>query len=84
MATVMVTAMATAMATATTALATASSTAMAPAAAIAGAVAMLLLKMDENVNLRLERHVNRAFFFYCVQFSSWHKFFIFFKILGSE
>ena len=83
MATVMVTAMATAMATAT-ATATALATAMAPAAAMARAVAMLLLKMDENVNLRLERHVNRAFFFYCVQFSSWHKFFIFFKILGSE
>ena len=80
----MVTAMATAMATAT-ATATALATAMAPAAAMARAVAMLLLKMDENVNLRLERHVNRAFFFfYCVQFSSWHKFFIFFKILGSE
>ena len=78
MATVMVTAMATA-----TATATALATAMAPAAAMARAVAMLLLKMDENVNLRLERHVNRAFF-YCVQFSSWHKFFIFFKILGSE
>ena len=83
MATVMVTAMATAIATAT-ATATALATAMAPAAAMARAVAMLLLKMDENVNLRLERHVNRAFFFYCVQFSSWHKFFIFFKILGSE
>ena len=83
MATVMVTAMATAMATAT-ATATALATAMAPAAAMARAVAMLLLKMDENVNLRLERNVNRAFFFYCVQFSSWHKFFIFFKILGSE
>ena len=83
MATVMVTAMATAMATAT-ATATALATAMAPAAAMARAVAMLLLKMDENVNLRLERHVNRPFFFYCVQFSSWHKFFIFFKILGSE
>ena len=81
--------MATAMATATaaaaaTAAATALATAMAPATAMARAVAMLLLKMDENVNLRLERHVNRAFFFYCVQFSSWHKFFIFFKILGSE
>ena len=66
MATVMVTAMATAMATTTaaaTALATALATAMAPAAAMARAVAMLLLKMDENVNLRLERHVNRAFFF---------------------
>ena len=87
MATVMVTAMATAMATTTaaaTALATALATAMAPAAAMARAVAMLLLKMDENVNLRLERHVNRAFFFYCVQFSSWHKFFVFFKIMGSE
>ena len=56
MATVMVTAMA-------TATATALATAMAPAAAMARAVAMLLLKMDENVNLRLERHVNRAFFF---------------------
>ena len=62
MATVMVTAMATAMATAT-ATATALATAMAPAAAMARAVAMLLLKMDENVNLRLERHVNRTFFF---------------------
>ena len=59
MATVMVTAMA-------TATATALATAMAPAAAMARAVAMLLLKMDENVNLRLERHVNRAFFFFTV------------------
>ena len=84
MATVMVTAMATAMATAT-ATATALATAMAPAAAMARAVAMLLLKMDENVNLQLERHVNGAFsFFYYVQFSSRHKYFIFFKILGSE
>ena len=66
-----------------TATAMALATAMAPATAMARAVAMLLLKMDENVNLRLERHFNRAFF-YCVQFSSWHKFFIFFKILGSE
>ena len=57
---------------------------MAIMTAMARSMAMLLLKMDENVNLRLERHVNRAFFFYCVQFSSWHKFFIFFKILGSE
>ena len=54
------------------------------ATATAMAMVMVMLKMDENVNLRLERHVNRAFFFYCVQFSSWHKFFIFFKILGSE
>ena len=76
MATVMVTAMA-------TATATALATAMAPAAAMARAVAMLLLKMDENVNLRLERHVNRAFFFfYCVQFSSWHKFFYIFQNIG--
>ena len=83
MATVMVTAMATAMATATaTATATALATAMAPAAAMARAVAMLLLKMDENVNLRLERHVNRAFFFYCVQFSFWHKFFYIFQNIG--
>ena len=68
----MVTAMATATAAAAataaaTALATAAATAlateMAPATAMARAVAMLLLKIDENVNLRLERHVNRAFFF---------------------
>ena len=25
-----------------------------------------MLKMDENVNLRLERDVNGAFFFYCL------------------
>ena len=36
---------------------------MAIMTAVARAVAMLLLKMDENVNLRLERHVNRPFFF---------------------
>ena len=83
MATVMVTAMATAIATAT-ATATALATAMAPAAAMARAVAMLLLKMDENVNLRLERHVNRAFFFTVYSFPSGTSFFIFFKILGSE
>ena len=68
----MVTAMATATAAAAataaatalaTAAATALATAMAPATAMARAVTMLLLKMDENVNLRLERHVNRAFFF---------------------
>ena len=58
--TVTATAMATAMGTAT---AMALATAMAPATAMARAVAILLLKMDENVNLRLERHVNRAFFF---------------------
>ena len=80
--TVKATAMATAMATAT-GTATATDMALATAMAPATAMAMLLLKMDENANLRLERHVNRAFF-YCVQFSSWHKFFIFFKILGSE
>ena len=59
--------MATAMATATAA-ATALATAMAPATAMARAVAMLLLKMDENVNLRLEGHVNRAFFLLCTIF----------------
>ena len=71
MATVMVTAMA-------TATATALATAMAPAAAMARAVAMLLLKMDENVNLRLERHVNRALCYY-LWLSSWHKFVYFSK-----
>ena len=66
MATATGTAMATAMAVATAmapATAMAVATAMAPATAMARAVVMLLLKMDENVNLRLERHVNRAFFF---------------------
>ena len=61
-------------------------TAMAPATAMARAVAMFLLKMDENVNLRLERHVNRAFFFFFTvcSFPPGTSFFIFFKILGSE
>ena len=77
--------MATAMATATgtaTGTAMALTTAMAPATAMARAVAMLLLKMDENVYLRLERHVNLFFFFYCVQFSSWHKFFYISQNIG--
>lgn len=39
---------------------------MAIMTAMARAVAMLLLKVDENLNLRLERHVNRAFFFFTV------------------
>ena len=74
--------MATAMATATaaaaaTAAATALATAMAPATAMARAVAMLLLKMDENVNLRLERHVNRAFFLLCTIFLLAQDFYIF-------
>ena len=74
--------MATAMATATaaaaaTAAATALATAMAPATAMARAVAMLLLKMDENVNLRLERHVNRAFFLLCTIFLLAQVFYIF-------
>ena len=56
---------------------------MATAKAKATATAMAMLKMDENVNLRLERLVNRVFFC-CIRFSSWHRFFIFFKILGSE
>ena len=47
--------MATAMATAT---------ATATATALARAVAMLLLKMGENVHLRLERHVNRALIYF--------------------
>ena len=54
----------------------ATATAMALATAMAPAVAMLLLKMDENVNLRTE------LFFYCVQFSSWHKFFYIFQNIG--
>ena len=62
MATATGTAMATAMAVAT-AMAPATAMARAVARAMARAVVMLLLKMDENVNLRLERHVNRAFFF---------------------
>ena len=75
---------ATAMATATgTATAMALATAMAPATAMARAVAMFLLKMDENVNLRLERHVNRAFFLLCTVFLLAQVFYIF-KILGSE
>ena len=81
MATATGTAMATAMAVAT-AMAPATAMARAVARAMARAVVMLLLKMDENVNLRLERHVNRAFFFYCVQFSSWHKFFYIFQNIG--
>ena len=66
------TATATAMATATgtaTGTAMALTTAMAPATAMARAVAMLLLKMDENVYLRLERHVNRFFFFFFTVYS---------------
>ena len=55
------TVMATAMATAT-ATATALAKAMAPATA--RAVAMLLLKMGENVHLRLEPHVNRALIYF--------------------
>ena len=66
MATVM--AMATAKATATApAMAMATATVMATATAMVRAVAMSLLKMNENVNLLLERHVNRALF-YCLQF----------------
>ena len=77
--------MATAMATATgTATAMALATAMAPATAMARAVAMLLLKMDENVYLRLERHVNLFFFFTVYSFPPGTSFFIFLKILGSE
>ena len=56
---------------------------MAIMTAMARAVAMLLLKMDENVNLRLERHVNRAFFT-VYSFPPGTSFFIFFKMLGSE
>ena len=47
-----------------TATATALATEMAPATAMARAVAMLLLKMGKNVNLRLERHVNRALIYF--------------------
>ena len=47
-----------------TATATALATSMAPATAMARAVAMLLLKMGKNVNLRLERHVNRALIYF--------------------
>ena len=36
-------------------------------------MAMAMLKMDENVNVRLERHVNLALF-YCLRLSSWHRF----------
>ena len=51
---------------------------MAIMTAMARAVAMLLLKMDENVNLRLERHVNRAFFFLlCTVFLLAQVFYIF-------
>ena len=57
------TVMATGTATAT-ATATALATEMAPATAMARAVAMLLLKMGKNVNLRLERHVNRALIYF--------------------
>ena len=34
---------------------------------------LLMLKMDENVNLRLEQHFNCALF-YCLRLYSWHRF----------
>ena len=37
------------------------------------ATATATLKMGENVNLRLEQHVNRALF-YCLRLYSWHRF----------
>ena len=46
--------------------------------AIAMAMAMAMLKMDEKVYLQLERHVNRALFYY-LWLSSWHKFVYFSK-----
>ena len=42
------------------------------------AMAIAMLKMDENVNLGLERHVKRALF-YCIRFSSWLRSFKFLK-----
>ena len=42
------------------------------------AMAMAMLKMDEKVYLQLERHVNRALFYY-LWLSSWHKFVYFSK-----
>ena len=69
-----------------TATATTATTATTTATTTAIAMAMAMLKMDVNVglelNLGLEPHVKRALF-YCIRFSSWLRFFIFFKILGS-
>ena len=45
---------------------------------MAMAMAMAMLKMDKNVYLQLERHVNRALFYY-LWLSSWHKFVYFSK-----
>ena len=42
------------------------------------AMAMAMLKIDENVNLRLERHVNLAVFYY-LRLCSWHRFVYFSK-----
>ena len=42
------------------------------------AMAIAMLKMDENVNLRLERHVNRALFYF-LWLRTWHRFVYFSK-----
>ena len=47
-------------------------------AATAMAMAMAMLKVDENVNLPLELHVNRALFYY-LRLSCWHRFAYFSK-----
>ena len=45
---------------------------------MAMAMAMAMLKMDENVNLGSERHVNLALFYF-LRLRSWHRFVYFSK-----
>ena len=59
-------------------MATATATATTKPTVTATATAKGMLKMDENVNLRLERHANRALFC-CLRLFFWHRFIYFSK-----
>ena len=49
---------------------------------MATAMATAMLKMDENVNLPLQRHVNRALFC-CLRLFFWHRF-VYFSNIGER